>query len=260
MLHAIAFAGLLVAVQQEPADAAADPLTPEAIAQAVGELGDPSFAVRERATQRLWRAGPAAEAPLRAALKSTDPEVRARARSLRDKIRFGIRPDTPPDLLVLIDQFRYAATNTAKRQALTELQSQGQWHVILALLRGEESEERRKVLAAVVAAESGKLIRPLLERGQFDEAEQVLDLTADTDTGQPQLAALLLLTGRIDARIDELQKRLAEQSRGPIGDDWPCCCGPREIPPRPRRRPMPATMCCTPACWRKRAAGRTPPC
>ena len=84
----------------------------------------------------LWLAGAASEAALREAVRSDDPEVRFRAAAVLDKVRAGLRPDTPPDVAALIEQFRFG-NDTTQRQALAELRTKGQWPVVLALLRGE---------------------------------------------------------------------------------------------------------------------------
>ncbi len=198
------------------AQAAAAPTAGE-IAAAIAQLGDDSFAVRQKATEWLWQAGPAAEPHLRAALKSTDPEVRTRAASVLDKLRFGLRPDTPPEIAVLIDQFRHGSNITVRQQALAALQTKGQWSVVLALLRGEQDPQQRQQLAAVISADAGKLLRPLIEQGDLDQAEQVLELTAMNDAGLAQLAAFLLITERLEPRIQALRESLAA---APQADDW----------------------------------------
>src|SRR4051794_37466345 len=99
--------------------------TPEQIARAIYQLGAPQFEVRQAATDQLWRAGTAAHSALQQAAKSSDPEVRTRATDLLNKLRLGIRPDTPPELLALIDQFRYSPNTSQRREALRQLQAQG---------------------------------------------------------------------------------------------------------------------------------------
>src|SRR5262245_32609405 len=75
---------------------AADPPPPaDDLAAAVRQLGAEDYATRARATARLWAAGPAAEAALRAGLRSPDAEVVARCRDLLDRVPFGITPDMP---------------------------------------------------------------------------------------------------------------------------------------------------------------------
>ena len=83
----------------------ADP-SPEQIARWVEQLGDNDFATREKATELLWKAGSAAESALQQALKSTDLEVVRRARELLDRFKFGIYPDTPAEVVRLIERYR----------------------------------------------------------------------------------------------------------------------------------------------------------
>jgi hypothetical protein len=65
---------------------AADPPGPAAVARLVGQLGDPEFARRERATRDLDAVGPAALGLLRQAARSADPEVARRAADLAGRI------------------------------------------------------------------------------------------------------------------------------------------------------------------------------
>ena len=101
----------------------ASPPDAAAIAQAAAKLGDSSYAVRQQATEDLWRAGSAAEEELHRALKSRDPEVRTRAAAVLHRLRLGIGPQTPPEALVLIDQFLYSNSPQDRQRALAELHS-----------------------------------------------------------------------------------------------------------------------------------------
>src|SRR5262245_11284796 len=105
--------------------AAETPPEKDLIARAIDDLGAPSFESRQAATDLLWKAGAAAEPALQEAAKSTDPEVRTRAIALLARLRLGIRPETPPEVAALIDQFRYAESMPLRRQALAELQAKG---------------------------------------------------------------------------------------------------------------------------------------
>lgn len=215
-------------VLAQPADAAerpatvatgtpSGPITLEQIQAAIGQLGDPDYRVRQEATDLLWQGGAASIEPLKQALKSDDPEVRYRAIAVLDKVRSGILPGTPPETLLLIDQFRHGGSTAIKQRALIELQGKGQWNTILALLRGEDDPQRRKELAAAMAAEAGKLVRPLVEQGEIDQALEVLELTAVHESGVVQLATALLLTDRLDPAIEQLRAKLTTM---PTDDDW----------------------------------------
>src|SRR5258705_13971394 len=96
-------AGITVFAAQSAADAAP---TKGQIARAIEQLGAPSFETRQAASDLLWKAGNSAAGALREAVKSTDPEVRTRAAALLAKLQLGLRPDTPPEVVALIDQFR----------------------------------------------------------------------------------------------------------------------------------------------------------
>src|SRR3954463_4589853 len=120
-MHAIAVA-LLVIIGGGPAQAESGRgPTAERIARAIEQLGAPQFEARQAATEQLWRAGQDAEAALQQAAKSSDPEVRTRPADLLNKQRLGIRPNTPPELLALIDQFRYAPNTSQRQEALRQL-------------------------------------------------------------------------------------------------------------------------------------------
>src|SRR5687767_4802284 len=87
-----------------PATAPAAP-APADYALDVRELGSDEFAVRERATRRLWAAGAAAEPALKEAAAGDDPEASSRARRVLRNIRLGVRPDTAPDVLGALEEF-----------------------------------------------------------------------------------------------------------------------------------------------------------
>jgi tetratricopeptide (TPR) repeat protein len=129
----------------------------------------------------------------------------------------GLRPDTPADIVLLIDQFRFATDPNQRRQAIHQLQMKGYWQAIFSLIRAEDDPQQRKLLGSVVAADASKLIRPLVERRDLAEAEQFLELLAASDAGLAQFTAFLLLTGGLDRQIESTRDRLAGQPRA---DDW----------------------------------------
>jgi tetratricopeptide (TPR) repeat protein len=76
------------------------------IARAIQELGDDSFAVRERASRFLWSAGRAAEPALVVAKSSADPEVASRSEAILDQFKWGLYPDTPADVQKLVHDYQ----------------------------------------------------------------------------------------------------------------------------------------------------------
>ncbi len=90
---------------------AAEPVPPTP-ADLAKQLGDRDFRTREEASKKLWDLGEAARPALEAALKSNSPEVVNRAKKVLDKFNRGILPDTPTELLGLIDEFIAGAEGT----------------------------------------------------------------------------------------------------------------------------------------------------
>lgn len=206
----------LVAAGLAAAELAVAQPTNEQIANAIENLSAREFDTRNAATELLWQAGEAAEAALEQAAKSDDPEVRTRAASVLKKLRLGIRPDTPADVLLLIDQFRYAESPEQRRLALNELQAKERWQTVLALIRGEQNPQERRNLATAIAGQTGKIVGALVEKGNYSHAEEVLELVASTETGLPQLTAFLLLTDRIGQQVAVARQRANEQSTSEV--------------------------------------------
>src|SRR5438094_236962 len=116
----------------------AAPPSKQEIAKWIDQLGDGEFATREAASKRLWEAGRAAEAALKEAARSGDPEVVRRSQELLDKFRWGIYPDTPKPVVDLILKYQ-AAERPEKQQivhGLLELGNAG----IAALVKMSEAE------------------------------------------------------------------------------------------------------------------------
>src|SRR5262245_29536119 len=101
----------------------ADKYTPEQIQQAIKELNDRNFNIREKASRMLWEAD--AEEPLRAALKNGDAETARRAKALLDKFSWGIFPDTPKEVIEQINRYRDGDRNV-RMQVVVNLLSLGQ--------------------------------------------------------------------------------------------------------------------------------------
>src|SRR5439155_11185610 len=108
---------------------------------------------------------------------------------------------------------RYAATAEQRRQALNELQAKGHWQTVLTLIRGEQNPQERRNLATAIAAEAGKIVSALVEKGELAQAEEVLELVATSEPGLPQLTAFLILTDRLDKHIEAARERASEQPK-----------------------------------------------
>ena len=142
------------ACAEAPTDAPRDTSAAD-IEQAVRDLGDDDFGVRQHATHSLWQAGESAEPALREALQSTDPEVAALARWILDRLRFGLLPDTPPQLVGLIEQFRNG-NEQVRHKVIKRLTESGRIDLATRLIRSEPDIESREQLTSWMVGEIGK--------------------------------------------------------------------------------------------------------
>ncbi len=202
MLSCAAWAGV---PSEEARDAAAAD-----IERAVRELGHDDYAVRRRATHELWRAGEAAEPALRAALESPDPEVASRARWILERVRFGLLPDTPPQLVQLIEQFRYG-NDAARREVLRRLTESGRIELAVQLIRSDPEPATRERLLNWMVSDIGQGVRQLILDGKLPVARQFLELAAQNEAGCRDLAAYLLLQNELSQEIAQRKQRLRQE-------------------------------------------------
>ena len=123
---------LTVVLAAGAAAQAAQP-TPGEIDALIRELGASSYAVRQRASDRLWRIGQPAVAALEKALQSGDPEVHARAGTILGDIQAGISPDWPPEVITLARSFDGYST-TQRRAAIEKVCKTFKGHALGFLL------------------------------------------------------------------------------------------------------------------------------
>lgn len=202
---AIALALLPLAAPAAPDAKPAKP-TKEQIAKWIKDLGDGDFETREEASKKLWEAGEAAEAPLRAALKSDDVEVKRRARELLDKFKWGIYPDTPKPVIALITDYQ-TADAAGKATAVRKFFAAGTVGIraLVRVARSEKREEFLGILFTEVGTEAPKAMPRLLAEKDYETAEALLDLSlADmrqANAGIANYVAYWLLRGKLPARI-----------------------------------------------------------
>lgn len=194
--------------------AQAAPPTKEEIAKAVQQLGDNDFSVRENAMVFLRKAGRAAEPALKEALKSTDVEVIRRAKEVLEDFKWGIYPDTPKNVLELIQRYRGANDTGTKLDAadqLTRLTTPG-YTALLKIAAAEDNVELRQSLFHRVARGVSHIVADLLVEEQYDQVEELLELSliSQDEAAQRHFAAFLFLRKQLDAKIPNFKAQLAQ--------------------------------------------------
>ncbi len=192
------------------ADPPAKPATKEQIAEWVKGLGSDSFEEREKASKALWKAGQAAEPALRQVLKDGDAEAVRRAREILDKFDAGLYPDTPEAVTRLIDEYR-SGTPEARAAAIPKLLDQGgPGYAALMRLAAQEKDGMAKALIwQLLAADMPRLAAALLADGQDARLQEILEqgLSGEGDAPITNYAAYLLVRGKLDDKLRDLQKK-----------------------------------------------------
>jgi tetratricopeptide (TPR) repeat protein len=162
-----------------PAPPAAPPKgpKPEEIQKAIADLSSPRFAVREKASRVLWEAGAAAEPALRAAAKSADEETANRIKAILDKFDWGLYPDTPADVVKLIEKFRGGEAQ-ARQEAVAELirMKPPQFPTLRKLIGQEKDENARQEMSRLMAHQARTAVPSLIVAGQMYEAGELLEV------------------------------------------------------------------------------------
>jgi tetratricopeptide (TPR) repeat protein len=203
---AIALLLLIFLLAGQTHSASPEPATvPANIEQAVRELGAADYRTRERASKLLWQADSAAEAALRKALVTNDPEVRERAMIILDKLAYRIGPNTPQAVRDAIAQYKAGDRENAIRQLAT-LDMPG-IKSLLAIQKHRPDENTRPLIISILDPQKMNLVSALLAGNESDATEQLLELCATTGEERHirDHAAWLLIRSGLKDRIAQLQ-------------------------------------------------------
>jgi tetratricopeptide (TPR) repeat protein len=208
-LHRVGL-GILCLVMVVTASSARDEKpTAEDIARAVKQLGDDDFETREKASRLLWSAGAAAEPALRAAIKNGDAEVVLRAKDILEKFRWGIYPDTPAEIVDLVNAYRGAADDAKRDEAVRGLLAKGSKGLgaVRKMVAAETEPMARDALTRTITQQAATAAPALLSEGKYDALEDLLEFSAATrePLALQNYVACLSMRGRLDAKIAELK-------------------------------------------------------
>jgi tetratricopeptide (TPR) repeat protein len=186
----------------------------EAIAKAIRNLSADDFTERERASEFLWRAGPAAIPALEKAAAGDDFETKFRAQSILDKVRYGITPETPAEVAKLLETFRKGDLNV-KVNIVRSLKDKGETKIILQLMRVEKDPTFQRVAGDLYRAELDRMLPQLLAKRDYDAVEQVLTQNAVQDATMQRLAAFWVVRGKGEDQAVKMREGL-EKREDPV--------------------------------------------
>jgi tetratricopeptide (TPR) repeat protein len=181
------------------------------LAQAVQDLGDPSFQVRKRAQEALAKAGWEAKAELEKATKNADPEVSDVARQLLAEMLPGVTSETPERLRKLVDEYTRRGNWNERRQYLRELlnETPPSPQILFALLEWEKSNGTQAAFLQDVLGQCSRVCGGLAEADRAWFQRQFLQwiVRLEVERGIFWVVTYTFHQGR----VQEMQEQVARQ-------------------------------------------------
>jgi tetratricopeptide (TPR) repeat protein len=214
-------------VRHAPANATPDAQTRPALDESVRQLGSLDPRARDAATKALRTAGRSADAALRKAADSVDPEVAQRARALLAGIDRAAPDELEEPDSSEIDSYR-GADNGSKPPIIDRLgRARGEAYRASLLTRlwvTEDHDELRAALFAAMLNEPAAAASALVARGDRPAARRLLEAAlAQGKVGQAvePYVAMCVLDGDLDAAIKRWSSPRASVATGPADADLP---------------------------------------
>ncbi|MFT6863630.1 MAG: tetratricopeptide (TPR) repeat protein [Akkermansiaceae bacterium] len=172
------------------------------------ELGSEDFKTRVKAMEEVWKSGDEAIIFLEELAAADDPELAIRAATIVQKVKLGIKPDTPQVVVDLIDAYLKSAPQ-GRIAALEKLRDLGEFDFFLKLRRSETSPRVIDRMDGILMPLMPRIVRTFLNEKRFAEAKEVLGLS-DEFKDMIQLGELLRVTGGLDEEIAKLAEPVNE--------------------------------------------------
>lgn len=167
-------------------------------------LASDDFEKRNAAGQAIWLHGEEALDFLHKLESDSDPELAVRAARIRYKIRCGILPDTPPEIVEILEGYQ-GADAVAKERIAKQLKEGGHYEYILRLYSLEENEDIKMILRKMVNDSIPNLIQKFIAEDNMSEVGKLLRFANDFD-GLIRYASFLQLQGELDEEISRLKE------------------------------------------------------
>jgi tetratricopeptide (TPR) repeat protein len=192
------------------------PMAPsdQQVREAIKQLGDDRFLIREKAMQLLWNAGQKAESALREASDDPNPETARRVRILIDRIAYRIEPGTPPEMVGLMQKYKNGSPQEQVTILRDMLKLGSKSHPYLARLLDAVEPERRKLILDQMAYDDWRILATLMAEGREEMVEQLLDraVTVQIDSIVPHYAAFYSGTEKLKERTSHLRTQVEAKS------------------------------------------------
>ncbi len=183
----------------------------EQILKAIEQLSSDDFKLREKAMQTVWQMGHAAEPFLREAIKNGNAEMRYRGSKILEEFDLGIYPETPKNIVKLVNQFRKGG-GAEREMAIVELAQIGETELLMKLVKRERDPGIRKMVAQIVSRNISEEVPALIIKGNYNQAKDLLEVAALDQNGIRNYVAFLLQRDQIEPAIKK-QRELASKTQ-----------------------------------------------
>jgi len=160
---------------------------------------------REEATQAVWKRGRPIIAVLEEALASRNPELLSRANKIISYIKVGISPETPSEVVQLVQSFPLADRDT-KQDILRELYGDRRYSLMLYMLSNMDDQKEASRLYSNFRRLAHSAAREFIIKGEIDTAIEQFKLSPKTPETMRSLAYLYKHTGVLKQEIAKLEK------------------------------------------------------
>ncbi len=174
-------------------------------------LGAEDYKTRDAAMKDIWAAGESAFEFLKELSEDEDPEIRARAAIIAKRVGLGVTPETPGNLVELVDGYDEASPK-GKIIVAQKLRAAEKYATLLLLLKTEDNPGVAERMQELVAEIVPKIVRERLNAGEIQEAKDIL-LMSDQFEHLIQYAHLLNETGGLDPEIARLRESQAKSDQ-----------------------------------------------
>jgi len=175
-------------------------------------LGSEDFKTRKATMGEIWKEGREALGFLESLADDDNPELAARAQTILRKVRLGVTPETPANIVKLIEAY-FNARVGKKIDTIDKLLAAEEYDVLLQLRHLEEEDEVLKRIDITIANFLPKIVRNYLNEGNVELAKEYLLLSGTFDH-LIQYAHLLDQTGELDAEIARLSQSKSKKEQG----------------------------------------------
>ncbi|MDC0048765.1 hypothetical protein OAL09_05430 [Verrucomicrobia bacterium] len=183
----------------------------EQILKAIEQLSSDDFKLREKAMQEVWQMGHAAEPFLKEAIKNGNAEMRYRGNKILEEFNLGIYPETPKNIVKLVNQFRKGG-GAEREMAIVELAQIGETKLLMKLVKRERDPGIRKIVAQIVSRNISEEVPSLIIKGNYQQAKDLLEVAALDQNGIRNYVAFLLQRDQIETAIEK-QRKLASKTQ-----------------------------------------------